>query len=67
MRKIKGILCGAVVSMILVVVLILIFSAILVNTNIKDTYIDTVVSVIYGICTLIGSIISSRNTYFQVQ
>lgn len=60
MKVIKSIISGIFVSYILSIILILIFSMLLVNTNIKEQYISTVIIVISGISILVGTTLSTR-------
>ena len=60
MKVIKAILTGILVSYILSVILIFIFSILLVNTNIKEQYIGIVITIISGISILVGSTVSTR-------
>lgn len=60
MNKFKSILFGVGTSIGLTVVCILVFSLILLNTNISESYIDVIVTVLFGICIMIGSFISSK-------
>src|SRR5574344_1208199 len=55
----RSILIGTTVSMVLSVIFLLIFSIILVNTNVKETLIKPVVIVVAAISILIGSSIST--------
>ena len=50
---------GLIISFITTIILILIFSIILVKTNIKEEYIDTVIIIISSISILIGTSIST--------
>lgn len=57
--NIRNILIGSSISMIISIICLLIFSAILVNTNIKESTIKPVVIIITGISILIGSSITT--------
>lgn len=59
MDKVKSLFKGVVISMILTIILILIFSLLLVKTNIKEQYINTIIIVISSISILIGTSIST--------
>lgn len=55
----KNALIGSIISMVISIVLLLIFSVILVNTNIKESTIKPVVIIITAISILIGSSITT--------
>lgn len=57
--NIRNILIGSIISMVITIVFLLIFSIILVNTNIKESTIKPVVIIITGISILIGSSITT--------
>lgn len=59
MNKIISIIKGVVISYIITIILIMIFSFMLVNTNIKEEYINTIVLIISCISILIGTSIST--------
>lgn len=59
MDKLKYIFKGIIISYIITIVLLLLFSVLLVKTNIKEQYINTVVMVISGVSILIGTSIST--------
>ena len=50
---------GLIISIITTIILILIFSVMLVETNIREEYIDTVIIIISSISILIGTSIST--------
>ena len=60
MKDIKIIFLGASISTILTMLLILIFSLVLANTNFNESYIDCIVTIISGVSLLIGSSISAK-------
>ncbi|MBO5349963.1 MAG: TIGR04086 family membrane protein [Clostridia bacterium] len=59
MDKLKSIMKGIIISYIITIVFIVLFSLILVKTNIKEQYINTVVIIISSVSILIGTSIST--------
>lgn len=59
MDKVKSLSKGVGISIILTIILILFFSFLLVKTNIKEQYINTIIIVISSISILIGTSIST--------
>ena len=61
MNMIKKIFFGSLISFTFTIIFIVIFSALMVKTNISEQYIDIIVCIISGICILIGATITSRS------
>lgn len=59
MDRFKYLLRGIIVSYAITIALILLFAVLLVNTNIKEQYINTVIMIISGISILSGTTIST--------
>ena len=60
MKSLKNIFWGLISSTILTIIFILIFSLILTKTNINESYINIVIMIIFGVCILVGTTISTR-------